>query len=398
MLDKAEARLSKGDTTPSTLIEVRSDLTEMAFENYKKLYEFNPDDRQFRWEYGKIARVSGNLKRTVRQIETANERIRLSLELQNWTPTNQRTAAESDYLAETYRELATNLITAGKLSDAKEAIIRSIEIVQNLRTSFPENVNYSRTLALAWLEQVEIETNQHQFEKASELAALAFSELSKLAASEKPHPLDLLMELFSRCHQVEILLRSSKHSEASTAAKETLSLVRKKLTDQPNDQFLPQSLVAILLIASEIELMTDGNLVAVIAWTDEAVQTIATLKKSMRSASLVQDEARAFCLQAEALRKQTKLTEAAVAIQSGRKLAENLLKNVDIPLHNYLMFQVQWEESRLLEAEGKGVEANRRLSEAIISLKKASEQSMDNIEYQKRLQEIAAIHPQAVSE
>lgn len=398
MLDKAESRLSKGDASPSTLIEVRSDLTEMAFENYKKLYESNPDDRQFRWEYGKIARVSGNLKRTIRQLETANERIRLSLELQNRVPADQRTPAESDYLAETYRELATNLVTAGKLSEAKEAIVRSTEVIDSLRKSFPENVNYGRTVALAWLEEVEIETNQHHFERASELATAAFAEFIKLADSDEPNPLDLLMALFCRCHQVEILLRSSKLPEASIAAKETMTLVREKLVEQPSDPFLPQSLIAILLASSEIELLTDGDLATATVWTDEALQTIATLKKSMRSAALVQDEARAFCFKAEALRKQAKLTLAAEAIENGRKLAETLVKNVDIPLHNYLMFQVQWEQARLFEAEGKTAEANQRLSEAIETLKKASEQSSDNVEYQQRLRQISAIHSPTKSE
>ncbi len=395
MLDRAESRLSKGDASPRTLIEVRSDLTELAFDNFRKLHESNPGDREFSWQYAKVARVSGNLKRNVRQLETANERIQLSLQLQNQIAADQRTPAESDYLAETYRELATNLMTAGKIREAEVSLVRSAEICEGLQKSHPENLNYIRTTALAQIELVAIETQQHHFEKAGELAEKVVAAFTKLAATEEPHAVDAAFAMFGRCHQVEILLRSKKFPEASAAAKETLALVRDKRLALPNDQFLPQALISILMTSAEIELATNGDPSTAVAWLDEAFQTVAALKTTMRSAALVQNEATILCFRAEALRKQSKLSDSASAIQAARNLAENLLKNVDIPLHNFLMFRIQMEESHLLQAEAKMLDATQRLNEAIDSLKKASEQSMENVEYQQQLSRLKAEHPSA---
>lgn len=393
MLDRAELRLSKGDISPPTLVEVRSDLTELAFENFRKLFESNPGDRKFRAEFAKVARVSGNLKRTVRQLDVADERIQLSLQLQNQVAADQRTLAESDYLAETYREQATNLVTGGKLTEAAEAIVRSVEICEALHNANPENPDYIRTVALAQIEQVEIETQRHQFEKAAELAENVVAAFTMLSGTEKPHVVDHTFAMFGHCHQVEILLRSNKLQEASAAAKETLVQVRDKLQTLPDDPLLPQALVSILTTSAEIELAANGNPETAAAWLNEALQAIGPLKKSMRSAALIQSEATALCFHAEALRKQAKLTESATTNQAARKLAEVLLKSVNIPLHNFLMFQVLLEESRLLEAEGQKTDATQRLSEAIDALKKASEQSMDNVEYRQRLNRLQAEHP-----
>lgn len=390
MLDRAESRLSKGDISPATLVQVRADLTELAFENFKKLYESNPGNRSFRAEYARVARVSGNLKRTIRQLDVADERVQLSLQLQNQVPADQRTLAESDYLAETYREKATNLITSGKLNEAADAVQRSVEICEALHNAHPENPDYIRTVAIAQMEQVEIETQRHQFQKAGELAEKVSAAFSMLAATEKPHAVDNAFAMFGLCHQVEILLRSNRLPEASAKAKETLAVVRDKLQQLPDDPELPHALVSILTASAEIELAANGNPEIAAVRLSEALQAIGPLKKARRSAALIESEARALCFYAQALRKQSKLAESASSIQASRKLADLLLKAVDIPLHNFLMFQVLLEESHLLQAEGKPSDAKQRLSEAAEALKTASEQSLANAEYRQRLSRLQA--------
>lgn len=385
MLDKAESQLSKGDATPTMLIGVRSDLTELAFEKFRQLYESNTGNRDFGREYAKIARVSGNLKRTVRQLDTANERIRLSLQLQNLVPSEERSDAESDYLAETYRELATNLLTEGKLSEAEEAILRSMEIAEDLCRKHPDSWNYIRTQALARMELVSLETRRRRFDSAKEHSEANINAFSRLANSESPHPLDLVLAMYSREDLMQILLKSNRIPAATEAAQGTLSTIREKMTQKPDDIHLLQALSQILISCAEIELAASESLDQTVPKLNEAIEIIGNLKKAMRSASLIQNEAVAYCFKAEALRRNGNAKDAATAVQAARKLAENLVRSVDIAVHNFLMHQVELEESRILDLEGKSEDAREKWKQALASLTKAVEQSPDDVEYRERL-------------
>jgi hypothetical protein len=312
----------------------------------------------------------------------------LSLQLQNLVPSEERLDTESDYLAETYRELATNLLTEGKLSEAEEAIRRSMEIANDLCRKHPNNLNYIRTQALARMELVSLETRRRRFDSAKEHSDANINAFSRLANSESPHPLDLVLAMYSREDLMQILLRADQIPEATAAANETLLIAREKLTQKPDDIFLLQALSQILISSAEIELKASENLDQTVLKLDEAIGITGNLKKSMRSASLIQNEAAAYCLKAETLRRKGSTEDATIAIQTARKLAENLVRNVDIAVHNFLIHQVELEESRILDLEGKSTDARERWKQAIASLTKAALQSPDDAEYQERLKRL----------
>jgi serine/threonine-protein kinase len=192
LLETAEKRLS---AVPQTEI-IRKDMTDTALVTFEGFLRQRPADRELQEWTARLYHYSANVHRGLNDVPGADPAYRKAIELlESLVAQNSENPFYRDRLAETLRDQSQLLEKVGKYSDAAEVLGRAVAIARRLQATFPNQVEYRRTLAIALLALSDIDSIRGQFADAvdhgQEAARLLQSVLT--AAPHGAHPLDRLL-------------------------------------------------------------------------------------------------------------------------------------------------------------------------------------------------------------
>jgi hypothetical protein len=223
MLTTAEERLSGSSISSQTALSLRMMLTEQAYTSFQTLYDQNENDRDLAFEFAQTSRISANLKRLVRDLKSADEQIEKSLRIQLQTPVDQLSLKRKDYLAETYRDIATLRRVEGRLEDAEVALKAGTELIKELQAIEPENPEFMRTHAVIEVEEIGLHSDRLELDLALRKANSSAATFQKLMDTGMSIPMDASVLMMARSRQMLLLFKLGRLDEAKPVDQPTLA-------------------------------------------------------------------------------------------------------------------------------------------------------------------------------
>ncbi len=343
LLSTAEEKLSQPQIDPDGILNLRNSLTEMAYETFSDLYEWNRDDTNLAFEFAQVLRISSNLNRLERRFETAEKRIQQSLQLQIDEDKRQ------DYLAETYRDVGTLYKAMGKLTRADEAFGAAAQIVQNLLSEFPGNLKYLRTKATIELERVSLLQESGELDAAFQIAENCTEAFKTLRLSEQASDWDDFLFLFSSARLIAILCSLDQHSDAEAIALETIASSPAILAKSPGNPNVLLPYTRVLYWSAEGAADSGGDLNLAQSRIDEAVEILEQLRNISPSPGSNQGLGEALRVKAKLCRIQNKIEEAKAAGQRSHQLLQDLVNTSRTADFLDSLASTIWEQGQLEE-------------------------------------------------
>lgn len=326
LLTTAEEKLTKPVIDGVLIQSLRQTLTEEAFESFRKIYEQNPSDSDVAFEFAQVLKISGNLKRLERDLKTADERIKLSLQLQLQRPEVHRTLKQKDYLAETYREVGTLQKAEGKLSEADTALANALSIAVDLLAARPDNRLFRRTKATIELEQIGLFDEWSEYETALQKSLSSGSAFEELLKGDQATDNDGFLLLFSLARKIKLLYQLNRIDEAQIAATAAIATGRELHEKRPNDTNITLPFARMLYWSAAGIVDSQGPTPEAVSRMSESVMLLDGLAKATPRAGHIYGLGEALRIQAQILRLQMKFPEAEDAVSKSQQWLEKLVK------------------------------------------------------------------------
>ena len=380
LLTTAEAALTKPVIDGNVIHDLRKKLTEDAFDNFLKIYRLNLGNSEIAFEFAQVARISSNLKRLDRDLQTANERIQLSLHLQLNVPSDNRTLNQKDYLAGTFREIGTIRKAEGMLAEAEIALNQSLVTSEELLKAQPQSFAYKRTKAVTELEQIGLHSERMELEAALQKSESSSAALQILRSSDGRSDNDDFLLLFALARQIKLLHQLGRHEKAKEVAVAAISLGRGFRLQHPDDVNIALPFARILYWSTEGIVESQGPSDETIAIIDEGLLILDGLVKKSPKASYIYGLGESFRIQGMIFRKQMKFSQAEEALVKSKTWLEKLLKASDTADHQDVLAKTFAEYAAIQNAKGDKPSAAELLRQAVVLEKEACKQSPNSVE------------------
>ena len=380
LLSTAEKALTSPVIDGTSIHELRKKLTEQAYRNFEKIYDSNPGNPDIAFEFAQVVRISSNLKRFERDLQTANERIQTSLQLQLQVPTDRRTQKQKDYLAETYREIGTLRKGEGKLADAEEALNQALVIAEELLSANLESSLYLRTKATIELEQIQLYAERMELEAALRKSQISSDAFQRLRTSDQASDNDAFLFLFAMSRQIKLLHQLGRHSEAQQVAELAISEGHLIKSKRPDDANVALPFARILYWSAEGIAASKGPTDLEVTNIGEALSILEGLVSKSPKSSYIYGLGEALRIQGMILRKQMKLSEAEAAAAKSREWLEKLIKAANTADNKDVLARTLGESASIKIAASDKSAAMELLTLAISMQSEACKQSPDSIE------------------
>ena len=388
MLTTAEERLSGSSISSQTALSLRMMLTEQAYKSFQTLYDQNQNDSDLAFEFAQTSRISANLKRLIRDLKSADEQIEKSLRIQLQTPVDQLSLKRKDYLAETYRDIATLRRLEGRLEDAEVALKAGTELVKELQAKEPENPAFMRTLAVIEVEEIGLHSDRLELDLALQKANSSAATFQKLMDTGSSIPMDASVLLMARSRQVLLLFKLGRLDEAKAAYIEAIASGREWQGKRPDDDDIALPIARILYWSAEQLVNVEGPSDDAATRVAEAIAISDDLVKKRLHAGYLYAQGDSLRVQAKILRLQGKFDEARNAIAKSRTILESLVKVVDRSDNRDCLAKTLHELSMLKRDEKDKSASSDYLKEAVNMQTEACRLSPSNVELQTHLDEL----------
>ena len=388
MLNTAEERLSAPAITSDIALSLRMMLTEQAFTNFQSLYEQNRDDSELAYEFAQTSRISANLKRLLRDFKTADDRIENSLQIQLQSPPDQLTLKRKDYLAETYRDIATLRRAEGRLADAELALSAGFAIVKELQAAEPDNPNFMRTLAVGEVEQIGLHSDRMELDMALQKAISSAATFQKLIDNGQSNARDPILLLLAQARQIKLLYELGRRDEAKALATTLIPSGRQWQSKRLGDENIALPVARILYWSAEGLVNAEGPSEDATARVVEALGIFEELVKKRLQSGYLYGKGDTLRVQAKILRLQKMFKDAENSLVQSRTVLETLVKAADKGDNRDILAKTLHEFSMLKLAENEKHSAVEFLKEAVDMQKEACRLSPESLELKTHLQEL----------
>ena len=365
-------------------------LTEQAYTSFQMLYDQNQNDRDLAFEFAQTSRISANLKRLIRDLKSADEQIEKSLRIQLQTPVDQLSLKRKDYLAETYRDIATLRRVEGRLEDAEVALKAGTELIEELQAKEPENPEFMRTLAVIEVEEIGLHSDRLELDLALQKANSSAATFQKLMDTGSSIPMDASVLLMARSRQMLLLFKLGRLDEAKAAYIEAIASGREWQGKRPDDDDIALPIARILYWSAEQLVNVEGPSDDADTRVAEAIAISDDLVKKRLQSGYLCAQADSLRVQAKILRLRGKFDEAGNAIAKSRAILESLVKVVDRSDNRDCLAKTLHELSMLKRDEKDKSASREYLKEAVNMQTEACRLSPSNVEIQTHLDELIA--------
>ncbi|MFY8199725.1 MAG: hypothetical protein ACOVLE_03585, partial [Pirellula staleyi] len=340
-------------------------LTEQAYKSFQTLYDQNQNDSDLAFEFAQTSRISANLKRLIRDLKSADEQIEKSLWIQLQKPVDQLSLKRKDYLAETYRDIATLRRLEGRLEDAEVALKAGTELVKELQAKEPENPAFMRTLAVIEAEEIGLHSDRLELDLALQKANSSAATFQKLIDTEMSIPMDAIVLLIARSRQMLLLFKLGRLDEAKAAYIVAIASGREWQGKRPGDDDIALPIARILYWSAEQLVNVEGPSDDAATRVAEAIAISDDLVKKRLHAGYLYAQGDSLRVQAKILRLQGKFDEAGNAIAKSRTILESLVKVVDRSDNRDCLAKTLHELSMLKRDEKDNSASSDYLKEAV---------------------------------
>lgn len=391
LLNSAEDKLSApAFTTNAVALQLRRDLTEAATTTLEEVLPQSPNDPLVLKDFAQVLRKSANFKRLERDFTTARTRIDKSIEIQEATPDDARTPIQRDFLAETYRDLATLEKAEGKYAKAIEVLAKSeILIIKNLIES-PNSIPFKRTLATSQLETISLLDDTGKSEEALAYAEKVAQAFRGFSESPELTDQDKFLTLFAEARIVQILGKLKRFEEAESNAISIIDKAKSLVDAASNDSNLLIPYCRILFWSAENLMLSDTKPEIAEARLNEALSRIEPLAKQAKIASIMSCHMDAQLYKGMWLLKQGRLAEADQILNSAATVSAQLVARSASHGYLYQNSRINFELGKTKQALNDIPAAKQHLDVAKAAMSKAAKDVPVVVDYPKILKDIEA--------
>jgi len=370
---------------------LRSELTEASVTTLGKIVERSKSNRELSYDYAQILRVSGNLKRLGRELATANERTLQSLEIQQQIPAEARSEAQTDYLAETFRDLGTLKKTEGNLTAAQHAFASAKNLAIDSLKKHPDSVPYQRTIATIELEESGLLEDLGMDLASYEMAMSCIKRFDSFEHSDKKSANGDFLHLFARARVIKLMSGAGQYHEAEQYAQESIAMGRQVLDKNPNDGDILVPLARMLYRSAGNLLTAKEQTVIAGERLDEAVKRMTELASSTKLAPHISGLASALLYQARYYEVRNELSDADKSIMKSVQQINALVSKSPTPGYLSELAEILHEHAKIKIATGEKPAAIELLQQAKTRQEEACKQSPENVPFKTLLQSITAL-------
>ncbi len=377
VLTTAEEKLSSAPISKADAYRLRKNLTEKSLETFKSIHAQNPESRSVARDLSRTARISSNLHRMTRGFELADQEIQLSLDLQQAIPESERTTAETEYLAVTYRDLATLRNSEGRLADSASALETARNLIAPLLSQ--KGVSDQLRIVAAGIDVENIALQIEFADYASAISSLesAMAVYGPLFENNKLPGGDRYIYMLLRAREVFLLKELKELERAVTVGKALLEESRKWAEAAPQDDTIRVALGRSLYWLGESLLMRQTELSVAGRYVAEAVEVLSPLELSENSsARLALGDA--LRIQSQCFRSQNDSDNAKIRITRSLKVLNELATKAESADNWEALAKALLEQAEVARMTGQEDVARQALQEAKAKLQLACNKSPDS--------------------
>ena len=171
---------------------------------------------------------------------------------------DQLSLNRKDYLAETYRDIATLRRVEGRLEDAEVALKAGTELIEELQAKEPENPEFMRTRAVIEVEEIGLHSDRLELDLALQKANSSAATFQKLMDTGSSIPMDASVLLMARSRQMLLLFKLGRLDEAKAAYIEAIAAGREWQGKRPDDDDIALPIARILYWSAEQLVNVEG--------------------------------------------------------------------------------------------------------------------------------------------
>jgi serine/threonine-protein kinase len=380
------------------LHNARKELLKKAAQACRQYLENDPGEPELWRRAAQVFRYTANVHRLTNETDAAEplygDAIRLYERLTEHFPEE---TSYREKLSETLRDHASLQAKVGRLGEATESLRQAVEIAEGLRAEDPDRPGWQRTLATALLDRCAVEYTRGLIAESGKTAGQAvelFRGLLEQAAGVR-HPYDPLL-LAAALNRVAVVERDAGWLDTARANhNEAIKLLQGMVDQRPDGVNLADVLNFMARCrleqcrtwarTPERRANADRNLgAAAQQWEGLAKNhpKIPVFREALAFAHLIRGQLRA---------EDKRSDEARADLDEARKRYEELVKEFpQLPALRGDLGRTYAGLGRLARAEGDTAGAAGWLAKAAEALDKAVEQSPDNAQDRRSLQEVRA--------
>ena len=148
----------------------RESMMDRCYDMFVSVNEQTQGDPQAQFEFAKVARMSGNVKRLLGKFDTGRERLVIAAKsLEKLHEASKADSELHDYLIETYRDLGTLEKAAGDFRSANIALEKAADRIEVLITLRPNEPAFRKTNGTINLELVSLQLDQLEYGSATSI-------------------------------------------------------------------------------------------------------------------------------------------------------------------------------------------------------------------------------------